>query len=116
MKPTPFIYLAFEKSNPFIFLIIQNVDLFIYCPLVFYAHLLPVRRNTATHTGTHRNTLVITGTHSKKYFVFPINKLFLCVCVCVCGGGGGGRGREEYVVCLYILYLILTFVTSEHTL
>ena len=26
-KPTPFIYLTFEKMDPFIYLIIQNVDL-----------------------------------------------------------------------------------------
>ena len=37
-KPTPFIYLAFEKTDPFIYLIIQNVDLFLYCPLIFYTH------------------------------------------------------------------------------
>ena len=35
-KSTPFIYLAFEKkTDPFIYLIIQNVDLFIHCPLIF---------------------------------------------------------------------------------
>ena len=48
-KPTPFIYLAFEKQNKkkkknkkkqqqqktFIYLIVQNVDPFIYCPLTF---------------------------------------------------------------------------------
>ena len=41
-KPTPFIYLAFEKTDPFICLIIQNVDLFIYCPLIFCSHFLLV--------------------------------------------------------------------------
>ena len=35
-KPTPFIYLAFEKTDPLIYLIIQNVDLFINCPLIFF--------------------------------------------------------------------------------
>ena len=35
LKPTTFIYLAFEKMDPFINLIVQNVDLFIYCPLIF---------------------------------------------------------------------------------
>ena len=37
-KPIPFIYLAFEKTDSFIhvYLIIQNVDLFIYCPLIFF--------------------------------------------------------------------------------
>ena len=36
-----------EKKDPFIYilyLIIQNVDLFIYCPLIFCAHLLLVVR------------------------------------------------------------------------
>ena len=37
-KPTPFIYLAFERTDQFIYLIIQNVDLFIYCPLIFCTH------------------------------------------------------------------------------
>ena len=27
-----------KKTNPFIYLIIQNVDLFIYCPLIFCTH------------------------------------------------------------------------------
>ena len=27
---------GFEKTDPFIYLIIRNVDLFIYCPLIFY--------------------------------------------------------------------------------
>ena len=40
-KPTPFIYLAFEKTDPFICLIIQN-DLFIYCPLIFCTYFLLV--------------------------------------------------------------------------
>ena len=46
-KPTPFIYLAFEKMGPFIYLIVRNVDLFIYryCPLIFYTHLLLVVDN-----------------------------------------------------------------------
>ena len=34
-KPTPFIYLTFEKTDLFIYLIILNVDRFIYCPLIF---------------------------------------------------------------------------------
>ena len=34
-KPTPFIYMPFEKkTDPFIYLIVQNVDK-IYCPLTF---------------------------------------------------------------------------------
>ena len=33
-KHTSFIYLAFEKMDPFIYLIVQN-DLLIYCPLIF---------------------------------------------------------------------------------
>ena len=37
---TQFIYLAFEKTDPFIYFIIRNVDLFIYCPLIFCTHLL----------------------------------------------------------------------------
>ena len=38
-KPTPFIYLAFVKTDPFIYLIIQNDDLFTYCPLMFCTYL-----------------------------------------------------------------------------
>ena len=33
-----------KKTDPFIYLIIQNVDLFIYCPLIFCTHLLLVVR------------------------------------------------------------------------
>ena len=39
---TPFICLIFEK--PFDYLIVRNVDLFIYCPLFFCTHLLLVVR------------------------------------------------------------------------
>ena len=35
-KPTPFIYPAFEKTDPVIYWIIRNADLFIYCPLIFF--------------------------------------------------------------------------------
>ena len=31
-----------KKTDPFIHLIIQNVDLFIYCPLIFCTHFLLV--------------------------------------------------------------------------
>ena len=49
-KATPFIYLAFEKTDPFIYFIVRNVvDLFIYictlslyCPFDFYTSLLLV--------------------------------------------------------------------------
>ena len=42
-KPTPFIYLAFEKKkkkkkkkkHPFIYSIVRNVYLFIYCPMIW---------------------------------------------------------------------------------
>ena len=34
-KPTLFIYLPFEKMDPYIYLIVINVDLFIHCPLIF---------------------------------------------------------------------------------
>ena len=33
-----------KKTDPFIYLIIQNVDLFIYCPLIFCTHFLLVVR------------------------------------------------------------------------
>ena len=42
LNPTPFIYLAFEKMDQFIYSIVSNVNLFIYCPLIFYTHLLLV--------------------------------------------------------------------------
>ena len=31
-----------KKADPFIYLIIQNVDIFIYCPLIFCTHCLLV--------------------------------------------------------------------------
>ena len=39
-KPTPFIYLAFEKTDPFIYVTIRNVVLFIQ--YLFCTHLLLV--------------------------------------------------------------------------
>ena len=33
LERTQIIYLAFEKNSPFIYLISQKVDLFMYCPL-----------------------------------------------------------------------------------
>ena len=39
-KPTPIIYLVFEKNDIFIFLIEQNVYIFIYCSLIFIPYLL----------------------------------------------------------------------------
>ena len=45
LKPTPFIYLALKKqTGPFMYLIVQNVDLFIFYPLMFYTHILLVVR------------------------------------------------------------------------
>ena len=35
LKPTPIIYLIFEKNDLFIYLIEQNVYIFIYCVLIF---------------------------------------------------------------------------------
>ena len=35
MKPTPIIYLVFEKNDLFIYLIEQNVNIFIYCSFIF---------------------------------------------------------------------------------
>ena len=32
--------LPLKKTDPFIYLIIRNVDIFIYCPLIFCTHLL----------------------------------------------------------------------------
>ena len=34
-KHIPLMNLGFEKNNPFIYLIVRNVDLFIYCTLIF---------------------------------------------------------------------------------
>ena len=42
-KPTPFIYLAFEKPDPFISLVVRNVDIHTL-PFDFYTHLLLVVR------------------------------------------------------------------------
>ena len=35
LKPTPIIYVILERNDLFIYLIEQNVYLFIYCPLIF---------------------------------------------------------------------------------
>ena len=35
LKPTPIIYLVFEKNDLFIYLIEQNVNIFIYCSSIF---------------------------------------------------------------------------------
>ena len=35
LKPTPIIYLVFEKNGLFIYLIEQNVNILIYCSLIF---------------------------------------------------------------------------------
>ena len=35
LKPTPIIYMVFEKNDLFIYLIEQNVHIFIYCSLIF---------------------------------------------------------------------------------
>ena len=35
---------VWKKTDPFIYLIVRNVDLLIYCPLIFYTHLLLVVR------------------------------------------------------------------------
>ena len=35
LKPTPIIYLVFEKNDLFIYLIEQNVYIFIYCSSIF---------------------------------------------------------------------------------
>ena len=39
LKPTPIIYLVFEKYDLFIYLIVHNVDVhvFICCPLILYS-------------------------------------------------------------------------------
>ena len=38
LKPTPIIYLVFEKNDQFIYLIEQNVYLFIQCSMILYTH------------------------------------------------------------------------------
>ena len=35
-KPTPIIYLVFEQNDLFIYLIEQNVSMFIYCSIIIY--------------------------------------------------------------------------------
>ena len=37
LKPTPIIYLTFEKYDLFIYFIVHNVDIFICCPLILYS-------------------------------------------------------------------------------
>ena len=36
LKPTPIIYLVFEKNDLYIYLMEQNVYIFIYCSLILY--------------------------------------------------------------------------------
>ena len=43
-KPTPIIYLVFEKNDLFIYLIEQNVNIIIYCSLIFIPSLLSVNK------------------------------------------------------------------------
>ena len=52
LKPTPIIYMAFEKYDLFIYLIVQNVDVhvFICCPLILYRFYIAVRDLFATYT------------------------------------------------------------------
>ena len=43
-KPIPIIYLVFEKNGLFIYLIEQNVYIFIYCSLSFIPSFLSVNK------------------------------------------------------------------------
>ena len=62
-KPTPFIYLAFEKTVRFIYLIIRNVDLCIYCRLIICTHLLLVVRQ---HIAVNSFNTKRTSSHEKS--------------------------------------------------
>ena len=41
-KPIPILYLVFEKNDVFIYLIEQNVNIFIHCSLISIPYLLSV--------------------------------------------------------------------------
>ena len=71
-KPTSFIYLAFEKTNPFIYLIIQNVDLIIYCPLIFFCtHFLLVVGHITVNSCNTKRISSLEKSLSEKYVHIP---------------------------------------------
>ena len=71
-KPTPFIYLAFEKTDPFIYLITQNVDLFIYCPLIFCTHFFAgYYANITVNSYNTKRISSLENSLSKKYVHIP---------------------------------------------
>ena len=56
-KPTPFMYLAFEKMDSFIYWIIWNVDPFILCPLIFlYPFITDSQTNIAGNSLNTKRT------------------------------------------------------------
>ena len=71
-KPTSFIYLAFEKTDPFTYLIIRNVDLFIYCPLIFlYPFIAGSLTNIAVNSLNTKRTSSLEKSLSEKYVPIP---------------------------------------------
>ena len=54
-----------KKTYVFTYLIVRNVDLFIYCPLIFYTHLLLVVRQISQSVHSERNIYAYTGTSEK---------------------------------------------------
>ena len=70
-KPTPFIYLAFEKTDPFIYLIIQNVDLFIYCPLIFEPSFAGYYTNITVNSCNTKRISSLEKSLSEKYVHIP---------------------------------------------
>ena len=81
LKPTPFIYLAFDKKDLFIYLIIWNDDLFIYCPLIFCTHLLlVVRQISQSIHWIPREQAATKNLWAKTMCIYHVRK----------GGGEGG--------------------------
>ena len=58
-----------KKTDPFIYSIIQNVDLFIYCPLIFCIHCLLIVRQISVSSLNTKRTSSLEKSLSEPYYV-----------------------------------------------
>ena len=64
--------MAFGKTDPFIYLIIQNVDLFIYCPLIFlYPFFAVYYTNITVSSYNTKRISSLEKSLSEKYVHIP---------------------------------------------
>ena len=91
LKPTPIIYLAFNKHSLFIYLISQKVDLFIYCSLNLYTlfissvickqvYTLPLSRENMLYVNVKtkaKNMCIYMGVRKLGPFQFQISGLHI---------------------------------------